>query len=88
MCERQSPEPRGVEGRTLRYASAGSLPFYMLYQTVIVVVGSFISEWHMSIVPKYLVLTTTSFIAIMMIYELPIKRIDAIRTLFGMKPGR
>ena len=74
--------------RALKYASEGSLPFYMLHQTVIVVIGSLIAEWHMSIVPKYLMLAPTSFITIMTIYELPIGRIDAFRILFGMKAGR
>lgn len=72
--------------RVLKYASEGSLPFYILHQMVIWIVGFYIAEWHMSIIPKYLILATVSFIAIMTVYELLIRRINVVRFLFGLKP--
>lgn len=71
--------------RTLKYASEGLIAIYILHQTVIQIVGFFIADWDMGIIPKYIILATTSFIAIMMIYEFAIRRINVVRFLFGMK---
>jgi glucan biosynthesis protein C len=74
--------------RTLKYANEGLIAFYILHQTVIQIVGFFIADWGMGIFPKYIILATTSFIAIMMIYEIAIRRINVVRFLFGMKPKK
>jgi glucan biosynthesis protein C len=74
--------------RTLKYANEGLIAFYILHQTVIQIVGFFIADWGMGIFPKYIILATTSFIAIMMIYEIAIRRINFVRILFGMKPKK
>ncbi|WP_135611804.1 acyltransferase family protein [Methanococcoides sp. AM1] len=73
---------------TLKYANEGLIAFYILHQTVIQIVGFFIAGWDMGIFPKYIILATTSFIAILMIYEIAIRRINIVRFLFGMKPKK
>lgn len=74
--------------RTLKYANEGLIAFYILHQTVIQIVGFFIADWDMAIIPKYIILATTSFIAIVTIYEIAIRRINVVRFLFGMKPKK
>jgi hypothetical protein len=69
----------------LKYASEAVLPFYILHQTVIVVVGFFIRDWEWAVFPKYLFLASTSFAVIIVLYEFIVKRIEALRLLFGMK---
>jgi glucan biosynthesis protein C len=69
----------------LKYASEAVLPFYILHQTVIVVVGYFIRDWTLAVFPKYLFLAAVSFIIIMVLYEFIVKRFNALRLLFGMK---
>jgi peptidoglycan/LPS O-acetylase OafA/YrhL len=71
--------------RTLKYANAAVLPFYILHQTVIVVIGYFIRDWNWAVLPKYLFLAATSFIVIMALYEFAVKRVNILRYLFGMK---
>ena len=71
--------------RFLKYANEAVLPFYILHQTVIVVIGYFIRDWNWAVFPKYLFLATTSFIIIMALYELAVKRVNFLRYLFGMK---
>ncbi|WP_406662548.1 acyltransferase [Methanolobus sp. ZRKC3] len=73
---------------TLKYANEGLIAFYILHQTVIQIVGFFIADWDMGITPKYIILATTSFIVIVTIYEIAIKRINVVRFLFGMKPKK
>jgi hypothetical protein len=77
-------------GSFLRYANTAVLPFYILHQTVIVVIGFFIAGWELSVGAKYLLLASTSFVVIMVLYEFVVKRMPALRFLFGMKsaPGR
>jgi len=69
----------------LKYANEAVLPFYIMHQTVIVSIGYFIRNWTWAIFPKYLFLAATSFIVIMVLYEFVVKRINAMRYLFGMK---
>jgi len=71
--------------RVLKYANEAVLPFYILHQTVIVVIGYFVKDWHWAVFPKYLFLAVTSFIVIMALYEFAIKRVNILRYLFGMK---
>jgi len=71
--------------RFLKYANEAVLPFYVLHQTVIVVMGYFIRDWRWTVLPKYLFLALVSFFIIMGLYELVIKRIEFMRYLFGMK---
>lgn len=69
----------------LKYANDAVLPFYILHQTVIVIVGFFIRDWSLAVFPKYLLLASVSFIIIMILYEFLVRRIDILRFLFGMK---
>lgn len=69
----------------LSYSNAAVLPFYILHQTIILVVGWYVIPLEFSILPKYLIISICSFVCIMIIYELVIKRINPIRFLFGMR---
>lgn len=73
-------------GRFLRYATEAVMPFYVLHLTIIIVIGFFIVQWNLSILLKYLIISTSSFIAIIVIYECIIRRTNALRILFGMNP--
>jgi hypothetical protein len=70
--------------QVLRYAREAVLPFYILHQTVIVVIGFYIANWETSVMVKYLALSTSSFVVIMALYEWLIKRLNVLRFLFGM----
>ena len=70
----------------LEYANEAVLPFYILHQTVIVVVAYFILQWGLPDPLEWAIVALTSFILIMVIYEFFIRRWNPIRFLFGMKP--
>lgn len=85
----------GFGGKSLRfknsaleYASEAVLPFYIFHQTVIVVIGFFIADWRIGIAPKYIFLCVSSFVAIMALYEMLVRRINIMRLLFGLKPRK
>ena len=72
----------------LKYANEAVLPFYILHQTVIITIGFYVVQWNSGIWLKYLVISSTSFIAIMAIYELLVRRFNVFRFLFGMRLKR
>ena len=71
--------------KILSYCNEAVLPFYILHQTIILTIGFFIIQWNLNVMLKYLIISTSSFALIMVIYELLIRRFKIIRFLFGMK---
>ena len=69
----------------LKYANAAVLPFYILHQTIIVIVGFFIASWDASVMVKYLIISVVSFTIIVALYEVLVRRVKVLRFLFGMK---
>ena len=69
----------------LAYANEAVLPFYILHHTVIYIIGYYVIQWNLGIAPKYFIIVIASFIAIMAIYELLVRRINIFRFLFGMR---
>jgi glucans biosynthesis protein C len=70
----------------LEYASPAVLPFYILHQTVLLCAGYYILRWDMPDLFKWLLVSASSFVAILVIYELIVRRNNVMRFLFGMKP--
>lgn len=69
----------------LQYGNRAVLPFYILHQTVIVGLGYAMVDLKSGIIIKYSLLSLSSFILIMIIYDLMVKRVFFLRFLFGMK---
>jgi len=76
------------DNRFLSRAGEAVLPFYILHQSVIVVIGYFIRNWQAGVVSKYIFLVVASLMLIILIYELLVKRVNILRFLFGMKLRR
>ncbi len=69
----------------LAYANEAVLPFYILHQTVLLVVGYFVVQWDIPTLAKWAIISITSFGSIMVMYEYIIRRVNVLRILFGMK---
>jgi len=76
------------KNKLLAYASEAVLPFYILHQTVIIVVGYYVVRWELNPGLKYSVILVVSFCLIMALYDLLIKKINILRFLFGMRAIR
>ena len=75
--------------RFVRYANEAVLPFYILHQFVILMVGYYgVIRLDLPILPKYLLVVILAFLGIMVPYELLIRRFNPLRVLFGMRPRR
>jgi hypothetical protein len=70
----------------LKYANEAVLPFYILHQTVLLLIGYFVVQWAIPDLAKWAIIFVSSFIAIMAIYEFLVRRYNVMRFLFGMKP--
>ncbi len=74
--------------RFLKYANEGIYPFYILHQTVELVIGYRVIQWDMGITGKFLIITAATFVISMLIYEFLIRRWNPVRPFFGLKPKR
>jgi peptidoglycan/LPS O-acetylase OafA/YrhL len=70
----------------LHYANEAVLPFYVLHQSVLIFLGYFVVRWALPDAVKWLIIAPTSLVIIMALYELLVRRVNALRFLFGMKP--
>lgn len=69
-------------------ANEGVLPFYILHQSVLVVIGFFVVRWEINALLKWGVVFTSALLTILILYSGLIKRSDLLRFLFGMKTSR
>lgn len=60
-------------------------PFYILHQTVIVVMAYFIVQWDLSLWLKLIALLAGSFVIVVALYRFLIYPFTPVRFLFGMK---
>jgi surface polysaccharide O-acyltransferase-like enzyme len=68
----------------LAYASQAVLPFYMLHQTLIIIIAYFIRDWALAVGLKYLFVVCSTFAVCMGVYEFAIRRNRVLRFRFGM----
>ena len=70
----------------LNYANEGILPFYVLHQTIIIIIGFYVIRTTDTILLKYLFTSMVSLMITILIYHLFIRPFNLMRFLFGMKP--
>ena len=69
----------------LQHANEAVLPFYILHQPVLLCVGYFVVQWAIPDLLKWMIIFPTSFVVIVALYELLVRRFNLMRVLFGMK---
>jgi hypothetical protein len=72
----------------LRSANEGLMPFYILHQTVLLCIGYFVMAWAINDAAKWVIVFISSFIAIITLYMLFIRKFEVLRFVFGMKTDR
>lgn len=71
--------------RFLSYGSEAVLPFYLLHQTVILLVGFYVVQWNTGMFAKFVAIIAVSFLITIGLYDLLFKRFPYTRYIFGMK---
>ncbi|MBE1162368.1 hypothetical protein [Dyella acidiphila] len=69
----------------LRWAREASYPFYILHQTIIVMIGYYIIQYAWAPWTKYVVILLLSMGACLVLYEGCVRRFAVLRLVFGMK---
>ncbi len=70
---------------TLQYANEAVYPFYILHQTLIIVLAYFLKNLAWSFALKFTLLAVGTFVLAWLLYELLIRRIKVLRLFFGLK---
>ncbi len=70
----------------LKYAGEAVMGFYILHQTVLLIIGYFVVRWNIADLAKWMVIFASSFVVIMVLYEFIVRRVNVLRFLCGMKP--
>jgi glucan biosynthesis protein C len=74
--------------RAQAYVNEAVLPFYVTHQTVIIIIGFFVIQWHVGVAAKYLVIASTAFCANVLVYATLVRPWNPMRFLFGMRVRR
>lgn len=74
-----------IPSRKLAYANRAVYPFYILHQTLTIVIAYFIIDLNWGFLPKALILLIGTFGLSWLIYDLLILRIKILHPLFGLK---
>lgn len=73
------------QSKILRKANEAIYPFYILHQTVIIILGYYVVKLNLSITVKILLLLGFSFPIILILYRFLVYPFKLTRILFGMK---
>ncbi len=74
--------------QTLPYAIEMSYPFYILHQTVIIILAYHIVSWNMNLWIIFFALVSLSFFVTFVIYHFLIRKYRILRFLFGIKNSK
>ncbi len=69
----------------LAYATQAVYPWYILHQTVIVVIGFYVSDWNLGLWWKFAFVAVSMSLVTGGLYELVIRRVPVLRPLFGLR---
>lgn len=73
-------------GKLLAYCNQAVYPFYILHQTVTVIIGYYLTDLDWPLIPKFTIMLLGTFGVSWLIYELLIRRIKPLGFVFGVKP--
>lgn len=82
----KSDSARASWHKVLAYANEAVLPFYVIHQTVIVIIGYYVVKWHTGVAVKFLTISFASAVMTFLLYDVLVRRTNFTRVLFGMKP--
>ena len=80
-----APARNGLLSKVLEYANEAVLPFYIIHQTVIVIIGFHVVKWRAGVGVKYFTISLASVAMTFLLYDVFVRRTNVTRLLFGMK---
>lgn len=73
------------KSRILNYANKAVYPFYILHQTITVLIGFYLYDLDWSLATKFSLMVFGTFVGSWIIYEFMIRRVRFLQPLFGLK---
>jgi hypothetical protein len=74
--------------RLVVYAKEAQLPFYVLHQLPIVIIGFYVVKWEIHALLKYILICFGSLAATFALYDIFVRRTKITRFIFGMRTGK
>lgn len=71
----------------LRYANQAIAPFYILHQTVIILVAYYTVDLSWDIPVKFYMILSCTFCSIFLLYHFVLRHLKLTQIIFGIKPG-
>jgi len=72
------------KSKLIRYCNTAVYPFYILHQTIIIIIAFCIMNWSANFFIKFIILSGGTFLISWLLYEV-IRRVFFLRPLFGLK---
>jgi peptidoglycan/LPS O-acetylase OafA/YrhL len=72
--------------RALRYLTEATFPLYILHYPILMLFGFYIAGLNWPLELKYVTILSLTIVTTLLVYDLVVKRTNATRFLFGMKP--
>lgn len=69
----------------LTYLNEAAYPVYILHQTILVTIAFFVVQLNTNIMTKFFVISTATVFVTLLVYEVLVRRIQTMRSLFGLK---
>jgi hypothetical protein len=69
----------------LTYSNEAIMPFYILHQNVLLLIGFFVVKFSIPDIAKFVIIAVSAFLIIIILYEYLIRRYNSLRIIFGMK---
>ncbi len=69
----------------LKYCNSIVYPFFILHQTVTIVIGYYIIDWGLNGPMEFVVIAAGTYVICLLLIEIVIKRLNILRLLFGLK---
>jgi hypothetical protein len=83
--DRDADRKPSLMDRVGTYARDARLPFYVIHQMPIVLIGFYVVKWPISALAQYLVITLSSIVATLVLYDVGVRRTRVTRFLFGVR---
>lgn len=74
--------------RALKYCNGIVYPFFILHQSIIIMLGFYVIDWGLSGTSEFLIIVTGTFLSCWLLTEGVIKRNNMLRVLFGLNTIR
>jgi hypothetical protein len=82
---RSTPTRTSFWSRLATYGREAQLPYYVLHQTPIIIIGYYVVGRSWPALAKFLIIFFGSLAVTLLVYELLVRRIGLLRVLFGMR---